>query len=66
MEKSSEPEQQGVARLLANLRIIDDKNFLEVVPHTLANLPGNQKDPYTRFLALHEKIYQEILKEHPV
>jgi len=66
MEKSSEPEQEGVARLLANLRIIDDKNFQEVVPHTLANLPGNQKDPYTRFLALHETIYQEILKEHPV
>jgi len=66
MEKSSEPEQEGVARLLANLRIIDDKNFQEVVPHTLANLPGNQKDPCTRFLALHEKIYQEILKEHPL
>lgn len=66
MEKSSEPEQQGVARLLANLRIIDDKNFQDVVQHMPANLPGNQKDPYTRFLALHEKIYQEILKEHPV
>jgi len=66
MEHSSEPEQQGVARLLANLRIIDDKNFQDQVPHTLATLPAQKKDPYTRFLALQEKIYQEILQEQHV
>ena len=62
MEKSSEPEQQGVARLLANMRIVDDKNFQDEVLHTSANLPAQQKEPYTRFLALQEKIYQEILQ----
>jgi len=62
MEKSSEPEQQGVARLLANMRIVDDKNFQDEVLHTSANLPAQQKDPYTRFLALQERIYQEILQ----
>jgi hypothetical protein len=66
MEKSSEPEQQGVARLLANLRIIDDKNFQEEVLHTIANLPEHQKEPCTRFLALQERIYQEILQKQHV
>jgi hypothetical protein len=65
MEKSSEPEQEGIARLLANLRIIDDKNFQDAVLHTVANLPEQQKDPCARFFALHEKIYREILKECP-
>jgi hypothetical protein len=65
MEKSSEPEQQGVARLLANIRIIDDKNFQDAILHTGASLPEQQKERYTRFLALQEKIYQEILqKQH--
>lgn len=62
MAKSSEPEQQGVARLLAKMRIIDDKNFQDEVLNTNARLPVQQKDPYTRFLALQEKIYQEILQ----
>jgi hypothetical protein len=66
MEKSSEPEQQGVARLLANMRIIDDKNFQDVVLHTSACLPSQQKEPYHRFLALQERIYQEILQKQPV
>lgn len=66
MEKSSEPEQQGVARLLANLRIIDEKNFQEEVLHTIANLPAQQKEPSARFLALQERIYQEILQEQRV
>jgi hypothetical protein len=66
MEKSSEPEQQGVARLLANIRIIDDKNFQDVVLHTSACLPSQQKEPYHRFLALHERIYQEILQKQRV
>jgi hypothetical protein len=62
MEKSSEPEQQGVARLLAKMRIIDDKNFQDEVLHMISTLPAQQKEPYTRFLALQEKIYQEILQ----
>jgi hypothetical protein len=66
MEKSSEPEQQGVARLLANMRIIDDKNFQDEVLHTRASLPLQQKEPYHRFLALQERIYQEILQKQPV
>ncbi len=62
MEKSSEPEQLGIARLLAKMRIIDDKNFQEEVLLTNTSLPAQQKEPYTRFLALQEKIYQEILQ----
>ena len=63
MEKSSEPEQQGVARLLANMRIIDDKNYQNAVLHMISTLPAQQKDPYTRFLALQEKIYQETIQK---
>ena len=65
MEKSSEPEQQGVARLLANLRIVDDKNFQDEILQTFPNLPAQQKEPYTKFLTLQEKIYQEILQKQP-
>jgi hypothetical protein len=65
MEKSSDPEQQGVARLLAKMRIVDDKNFQDEVLHMICTLPAQQKEPYTRFLALQERIYQEILqKQH--
>jgi hypothetical protein len=63
MEKSSEPEQQGVARLLANMRIVDDKNFQDEILHTISILPAQQKEPYNKFLALQEKIFQEILQE---
>jgi hypothetical protein len=63
MEKSSAPEQQGVARLLANMRIVDDKNFQDELLHTIPVLPAQHKEPYTRFLALQEKIYQEIFAE---
>ena len=63
MEKSSEPEQQGVARLLADMRIVDDKNFQDEILHTISILPAQQKEPYNKFLALQEKIYQEILLE---
>jgi hypothetical protein len=63
MEKSSEPEQLGVARLLANMRIIDDKNYQNAVLHMISTLPAQQKDPYTRFLALQEKIYQETIQK---
>jgi hypothetical protein len=63
MEKSSEPEQQGVARLLANMRIIDDKNFQEEILHTIPNLPVQQKEPCKQFLVLQEKIYQEIMQK---
>ena len=63
MEKSSEPEQQGVARFLANMRIVDDKNFQDEILHTISILPAQQKEPYNKFLALQEKIFQEILQE---
>jgi len=66
MEKSSEPEQEGIARLLANMRIIDDKNFQDVILHTVSTLPAQQKEQYTRFLVLEEKIYQEILQKQQV
>jgi hypothetical protein len=64
MEKSSEPEQQGVARLLANMRIVDDKNFQDEILHTIPNLPAQQKEPCKQFLALQKKLYQEIVQEH--
>ena len=64
MEKSSVPEQEGVARLLANMRIIDDKYFQHEILHTFSSVPTHQKEPYTRFLALQERIYQEILQEY--
>jgi hypothetical protein len=66
MEKSSKPEQQGVARLLANMRIVDDKNFQDEILHTSSILPEQQKEPYNRFLALQEKIYQEMLQKQQV
>jgi hypothetical protein len=66
MEKSSNPEQQGVARLLANMRIVDDKNFQDEILHTSSILPEQQKEPYNRFLALQEKIYQEMLQKQQV
>ena len=66
MEKSSEPEQQGVARLLANMRVIDDKNFQDEILQNMSRLPEHQKELYSRFLALQEKIYQEILQKQPV
>lgn len=62
MEKSSEPEQQGVARLLAHMRIVDDKNFQDEILLLNTNLPAQQKEPYEKFLALQEKIYREILE----
>ena len=66
LEKSSAPEQQGVARLLANMRIIDDKNFQEEILNNGDNLSAQQKELYQKFLALQEKIYQEILEKLPV
>jgi hypothetical protein len=66
MEKSSPPEQQGVARLLATLRIEDDKKFQDEVLDRLANLPAQQKEPWEKFLALQEKIYQELVQKQQV
>jgi hypothetical protein len=66
MEKSSEPEQQGVARLLANMRIIDDKNFQDEILLNIPDLHEQQKELYKQFLALQEKIYQEILQKQHV
>jgi hypothetical protein len=63
MEKSSEPEQQGVARLLANLRLVDDKNFQEEILQAFSHLPAQQQEAYNKFLALQEKIYQEIVQK---
>jgi hypothetical protein len=63
IEKSSEPEQQGVARLLANMRIIDDKNFQDEILHNRDTLPSSQKESYDKFLALVETIYQEIVQK---
>ena len=63
MEKSSEPEQQGVARLLASMRIIDDKNFQDEILHAVSTLPVQQKEPFAKFLVLQEKIYQEMLNQ---
>ena len=66
MEKSSPPEQQGVARLLATLRIEDDKKFQDEVLDRLTNLPAQQKEPWEKFLALQEKIYQELVQKQQV
>ncbi len=66
MEKSSPPEQQGVARLLATLRIEDDKKFQDEVLDRLANLPAQQKEPWEKFLAVQEKIYQELVQKQQV
>jgi hypothetical protein len=65
MQKSSEPEQQGVARLLANMRMIDDKNFQDELASTNMVLHEDQKEPYRKFLALQESIYQEMAKVPP-
>jgi len=65
MEKSSEPEQNEVARLLAEMRIVDDKNFQYEFLQNVLDLPAPQKEYYKKFLELEEKIYQEILqKQH--
>jgi hypothetical protein len=66
MEKSSEPEQQGVARLLANLRIVDDKNFQDEILLNKTNLPAHQKESYDKFLILQERTYQELVLKCPV
>jgi hypothetical protein len=66
MEKSSEPEQQGIARLLAELRIIDDQDFQDEVLHYSSSLPAYNRELFSRFLALQENIYQEILEKQPV
>jgi hypothetical protein len=66
MEKSSEPEQQGVARLLANMRFVDDKNFQDEILLNIPDLHEQQKELYKQFLALQEKIYQEILQKQHV
>ena len=63
MEHSTEAEQNGVAGLLANLRIIDDKNFQYEILHNVPDLQ-EQKEPFSRFLKLQEKIYQEMLLTH--
>jgi hypothetical protein len=65
MEKSSEPEHQGVATLLADMRIVDDKNFQYEILQNVPDLSEQQKVQYTKFLELQEKIYQEMLqKQH--
>jgi hypothetical protein len=66
MEKSSQPEQQGVARLLANMRIASDKIFQDEILNTFSDLPAQQKEPYEKFLALQEKIYQELVQKQQV
>jgi hypothetical protein len=66
MEKSSQPEQQGVARLLANMRIAGDKIFQDEILNTFSDLPAQQKEPYEKFLALQEKIYQELVQKPQV
>jgi hypothetical protein len=63
MEQSSEPEQRGIARLLADLRIIDNTDFQDEVLHSTASLPAHQMELFSRFLALQETIYQEILQK---
>lgn len=63
MEQSSEPEQRGIAQLLADLRIIDDTDFQDEVLHSTASLPAHQMEVFSRFLALQETIYQEILQK---
>jgi len=45
------------------MRIVDDKNFQDEILHTISILPAQQKEPYYKFLALPEKIFQEILRE---
>jgi hypothetical protein len=65
MERSSEPEQQGVARLLAHMRMLDDKNFQDEMLNNLSNLPAQHKESYARFLALQERIYKELSRKQP-
>lgn len=63
LEKGSESDQNGVASLLADMRIVDDVNFQILIQYHVPYLTEQKKEHCKNFLKLQNEIYQERLQD---